>query len=49
MSQEDALVKAGSVNFVERLVAGHELSRRDVLKALGAGTLTLAGGTLLEA
>jgi branched-chain amino acid transport system substrate-binding protein len=49
MSQEDALVKAGGVNFVERLVAGHELSRRDVLKALGAGSLTLVGGGLIEA
>jgi branched-chain amino acid transport system substrate-binding protein len=49
MSQEDALVDAGGVNFVESLVAGHRLSRRDVLKALGAGSLTLAGGGLLEA
>ncbi len=49
MSLEDALVKSDGVNFVESLVAGHELSRRDVLKALGAGSLTLVGGSLLEA
>ena len=49
MSQEDALVKAGGVIIVERLIGGHQLSRRDVLKALGAGSLTLAGGGLLEA
>ena len=49
MSQEDALVNIGGVDIVESLIAGHQLSRRDVLKALGAGSLTLVGGGLLEA
>jgi branched-chain amino acid transport system substrate-binding protein len=49
MSQEDARVNMGGVDIVESLIAGHQLSRRDVLKALGAGSLTLVGGGLLEA
>ena len=49
MSQEDALVKAGDYSFAASLLTGRQLSRRDVLKALGAGSLTLAGGGLLEA
>jgi branched-chain amino acid transport system substrate-binding protein len=49
MSHEDALVKADGVNFVESLVSGHQLSRRDVLKALGAGSLTLVGGSIIDA
>ncbi len=49
MSQEDFLVKAGGVNIVDSLLAGHQMSRRDVLKALGAGSLTIVGGSLLEA
>jgi branched-chain amino acid transport system substrate-binding protein len=49
MSQEDALVKAGDYSFAASLLTGRQLSRRDVLKAIGAGSLTLAGGGLLEA
>jgi hypothetical protein len=44
MSQEDALVKARGVHIVEGLIAGHHLSRRDVLQALSAGSLTLVVG-----
>jgi branched-chain amino acid transport system substrate-binding protein len=49
MSQEDILARASGGNIVDRLVAGHEMSRRDILKALGAGSLTLVGGSLIEA
>jgi hypothetical protein len=44
MSQEDALVNARGVDIVEGLIAGHHLSRRGVLLALSAGSLTLVGG-----
>jgi branched-chain amino acid transport system substrate-binding protein len=49
MSHEDILARASAGNIVDRLVAGHEVSRRDILKALGAGSLTLVGGSLIEA
>jgi branched-chain amino acid transport system substrate-binding protein len=49
MSQEDILAKASGGNIIDRLVAGRDLSRRDVLKALGAGGLTVVGGSILEA
>jgi len=50
MSQEDTLVaRAGEISIVDRLIAGHELSRRDVLKAIGAGSVSLVAGGLLEA
>jgi branched-chain amino acid transport system substrate-binding protein len=49
MSQEDALVKVEDGSVVDRLIAGTQMSRRAVLKALGAGSVSMVAGGLLEA
>jgi branched-chain amino acid transport system substrate-binding protein len=49
MSQEDTLVRAGEVSIVDRLIGDHPVTRRTVLKALGAGSVSMVAGGLLEA
>jgi len=49
MSQEDTLVSAGEASIIDRLVADHQISRRSMLKALGAGSVSMVAGGLLEA
>jgi branched-chain amino acid transport system substrate-binding protein len=49
MSQEDTLVKADGVSIVDRLIGDHQVSRRSVLKALGAGSVSMVAGGLLDA
>ena len=50
MSQEDNLVVgAGERSIVDVLVGGRQVSRRDVLKAIGAGSVSMVAGGLLEA
>ncbi len=49
MSQEDALVKADGVSIVDRLIGDHQVSRRSVLKALGAGSVSMVAGGILDA
>ena len=49
MSQEDALVKADGVSLVDRLIGDHQVSRRSVLKALGAGSVSMVAGGILDA
>jgi branched-chain amino acid transport system substrate-binding protein len=49
MSQEDTLVKASGGSIVDRLIGDHQVSRRSVLKALGAGSISMAAGGILDA
>ena len=49
MSQEDTLVRAGEVSIVDRLIGDHPVTRRTVLKALGAGSVSMVAGGLLDA
>lgn len=49
MSQEDTLVKADGVSIVDRLIGDHQVSRRTVLKALGAGSVSMVAGGILDA
>ncbi len=49
MSQEDTLVRAGEVSIVDRLIGDHPVTRRTVLKALGAGSVSMIAGGLLDA
>ncbi|HUZ68890.1 MAG TPA: ABC transporter substrate-binding protein [Candidatus Saccharimonadales bacterium] len=49
MSQEDTLVKADGVSIVDRLIGDHQVSRRSVLKALGAGSVSMVAGGILDA
>ena len=49
MSQEDTLVKADGVSIVDRLIGDHPVSRRSVLKALGAGSVSMVAGGILDA
>jgi branched-chain amino acid transport system substrate-binding protein len=49
MSQEDTLVRADGASIVDRLIGDHQVSRRSVLKALGAGSVSMVAGGLLEA
>ncbi|HVC03070.1 MAG TPA: ABC transporter substrate-binding protein [Candidatus Acidoferrales bacterium] len=49
MAQEDTLVKADGVSIVDRLIGDHQVSRRTVLKALGAGSVSMVAGGILDA
>src|SRR5580693_3336724 len=49
MSQEDALANAEERSIVDRLITGTQMSRRSMLKALGAGSVSMVAGGLLDA
>jgi branched-chain amino acid transport system substrate-binding protein len=49
MSHEDTVARAGEVSIVDRLIGDHPVTRRTVLKALGAGSVSMVAGGLLEA
>jgi branched-chain amino acid transport system substrate-binding protein len=49
MSQEDALANAEKRSVVDRLIAGTQMSRRSMLKALGAGSVSMVAGGILDA
>jgi branched-chain amino acid transport system substrate-binding protein len=49
MSQEDALANAEERSVVDRLIAGTQMSRRSMLKALGAGSVSMVAGGILDA
>jgi branched-chain amino acid transport system substrate-binding protein len=49
MSQEDALANAEERSTVDRLITGTQMSRRSMLKALGAGSVSMVAGGLLDA
>ena len=49
MAQEDTLVRADGASIVDRLIGDHQVSRRTVLKALGAGSVSMVAGGILDA
>ena len=49
MSQEDTLVRADRESIVDRLIGDRPVTRRSVLKALGAGSVSMVAGGLLDA